>query len=266
MPSAADNADTRRAVQRVFRGHPVPRTRVQRTTLKPDERSNRSPEDLQREQRNGPSFGIIINWLKASPIRPSWREMSPQNLEVNRYWRLWDSLSIHDGVLTYRWETANRDGVSLRVLPRCIRWDAWRQLHEDPCGGHLGISKTLEKLRERFFWAGQSLDVKKWCEACTICSAKKGPPRQPCRGTIDGTWFPTRDLVRDRTDMRSAGGHPNGGAGRCRRTTWGPCDAADPEERVYTDTVSRCDQMRLNPDVRRGTRRRQPPLRYGGGS
>ena len=33
--------------------------RVQRTTLKPDERSNRSPEDLQREQRNDPSLGII---------------------------------------------------------------------------------------------------------------------------------------------------------------------------------------------------------------
>ena len=216
--------------------------RVQRTTLKPDERSNRSPEDLQREQRNDHSLGIIINWLEARPVRPSWREVSPQSLEVKRYGRLWDSLSIEDGVLTYRWETANRDeGVSLRVLPRCMRWDAWRQLHEDPCGGHLGISKTLGKLRERFFWAGQSFDVKKWCEACTICSAKKGPPKKPCHGTIDGTWFPTRDLVPDRTDLRSAEGHPNGGAGRRRRTGWGPCDAADPKERVYTDTVSRCD-------------------------
>ena len=134
--------------------------RVQRLTLKPDERSNRSPEDLRREQRNDPSLGIIINWLEASPIRPSWREMSPQSLEVMSYRRLWESLSIQDGVLTYRWETANRDvGISLRVLPRCMRRDAWSQLHEDPGGGHLGISKTLGKLRELFFWTGQSLDV-----------------------------------------------------------------------------------------------------------
>ena len=153
--------------------------RVQRTTLKPDERSNRSPEDLQREQRNDPSLGIIINWLEASPIQRSWREVSPQSLEVKSYWRLWESLSIQDGVLTYRWETANRDvGISLRVLPRCLRWDAWSQLHEDPGGEHLGISKTLGKLRERFFWTGQSLDVKKWCEACNTCSAKKGPARK----------------------------------------------------------------------------------------
>ena len=81
--------------------------RVQRTTLKPDERSNRSPEGLQREQRNDPSLGIIINWLENRPIRPSWREVSPQSLEVKRYWRLWESLSIQDGILTYRWETAN---------------------------------------------------------------------------------------------------------------------------------------------------------------
>ena len=154
--------------------------RVQRTKLKPDERSNRSPEDLQREHRNDPSLGNIINWLEASPIRPSWREVSPQSLEVKSYWRLWESLSIQDGVLTYRWETANRDvGISLRVLPRCMRWDAWSQLHEDPGGGHLGISKTLGKLRERFFWTGQSLDINKWCEACNTCSAKKGPARKP---------------------------------------------------------------------------------------
>ena len=75
--------------------------RVQRTTLKPDGRSNRPLlEDLQREQRNDTSLGIIINWPEARPVRPSWREVSPQSLEVKRYWRLWDSLSIHDGVLT----------------------------------------------------------------------------------------------------------------------------------------------------------------------
>ena len=52
---------------------------VQRTTLKPDERSNRSPEDLQREQRNDHSLGIIINWLEARPVRPSWREVSSKS-------------------------------------------------------------------------------------------------------------------------------------------------------------------------------------------
>ena len=95
--------------------------RVQRTTPKPDERSNRSPENLQGEQRNDPSLGIIITWLEASPIRPSWREVSPRSPEVKSYWRLWESLSIQDGVLTYRWETANRDvGIPVRVLPRCV--------------------------------------------------------------------------------------------------------------------------------------------------
>ena len=154
--------------------------RVQRTTLTPDEQSNRSLEDLRREQRNDPALRIIIAWLEAGPTRPSWREVSPQSSEVKSYWRLWESLCIQDGVLTYRWESANGDrSISLRVLPQCMRRDAWRQLHEDHGGGHLGISKTLGKLRERFFWTGQSLDVKKWCEACTTCSAKKGPPRKP---------------------------------------------------------------------------------------
>ena len=60
---------------------------------------------------NDPSLGIIINWLEARPILPSWREVFPQSLEVKRYWRLWDLLSIQDGVVT----TVGRQRTEMKV-------------------------------------------------------------------------------------------------------------------------------------------------------
>ena len=97
-------------------------------------------------------------------------------MDVKSYWRLWNSLEIKVGVLFYKWESANsKDPVLLRVLPEAMRRDAWEQLHVDHGGGHMGTQKTMSKLRARFFWVGQRLDVKRWCESCHICQSNMGP-------------------------------------------------------------------------------------------
>ena len=37
--------------------------------------------------------------------------------------------------------------------------------------GHLG-EETLSRLRERFYWPGQSEEVKQWCQDCPQCATK----------------------------------------------------------------------------------------------
>ena len=44
------------------------------------------------------------------------------------------------------------------VVPVTLRSLVIEQLHDK--SGHLGVQKTLEKLRERFYWPGCDLDVK----------------------------------------------------------------------------------------------------------
>ena len=153
---------------------------VRRTTIEPDgDASSRSVDSLKAEQRRDPVLGVILRWLEAYPARPDWKSVSPQSAEVKAYWKLWESLYLQNGVLFYRWESAAGDHLlSLRVLPTAMREDAWKQLHTDHGGGHMGTRKTMGKLRERFFWVGQRFDVKRWCQSCAICQARKGPPRQ----------------------------------------------------------------------------------------
>ena len=41
----------------------------------------------------------------------------------------------------------------------------------------MGVRKTLEKIRRRFYWPGQKSDVVKWCSNCIACNSRKSPPR-----------------------------------------------------------------------------------------
>ena len=63
------------------------------------------------------------------------------------------------------------------VVPRSSIGSVLQQLHSSPSGGHLGIFKTLEKVRSRFYWPGQRHDIEDWCRACELCAARKSPPR-----------------------------------------------------------------------------------------
>ena len=53
------------------------------------------------------------------------------------------------------------------------------QLHGTETSGHFGVSKTLQRLKQRFYWPSCGFDVKQWCENCDKCSSRKGPRRKP---------------------------------------------------------------------------------------
>ena len=48
-----------------------------------------------------------------------------------------------------------------------------------PMGAHLGESKTLQKLKERFYWPGHPADVQVWCRSCEPCAQRKMPNPKP---------------------------------------------------------------------------------------
>lgn len=45
------------------------------------------------------------------------------------------------------------------------------EIHERKSGGHLGVDKILDKIRQRFYRD----DVESWCRKCQKCGATKGP-------------------------------------------------------------------------------------------
>ena len=65
------------------------------------------------------------------------------------------------------------------VLPLPLRTLVLKHLHNSPTEGHLALTKTMQRIRDRFYWIGCRRDVQFWCQKCDLCSACKGPPRKP---------------------------------------------------------------------------------------
>ena len=59
-------------------------------------------------------------------------------------------------------------------------------LHDNICSGHLGISRTIARVRARFYWLGYKQDIINKCDTCHVCQARKMPvkptkaPLKPC--------------------------------------------------------------------------------------
>lgn len=47
--------------------------------------------------------------------------------------------------------------------------------HDNRSSGHLGVRKTLAKLRQRYYWPGLQEDVRAYIAGCNQCSCAKGP-------------------------------------------------------------------------------------------
>ena len=72
-------------------------------------------------------------------------------------------------------DSMNHLVLGLRVVPETMKEEVLRDLHEGVMGGHLGEDKTLEKVKERFYWPGYHNDVKNWVNTCSDCAARKTP-------------------------------------------------------------------------------------------
>lgn len=142
-----------------------------------------SDERLREDQLKDADLAPIICWLEGGS-RPEWHQVAEKGSIVKSYWAQWDSLQMSGGVLKRLWESVNGTSNHLQiVLPKTRVKEVLEEIHNGKSGGHLGVNKTLAKLRQRFYWVNYKLDVEEWCRRCTTCAASKGP-RMRTRGSM----------------------------------------------------------------------------------
>ncbi len=136
------------------------------------------PDVCEAQQRDA-DIGPIITWIESGP-RPEWSVVAPYSAALKCYWAQWDSLRVKEGVLYRLWESPRGDQTVWQlIVPRSLQQDVFQQLHCSPTAGHFGVTKTLRRVRERFYWARNHQDVSDWCRSCTACASRKGPMRRP---------------------------------------------------------------------------------------
>lgn len=96
-------------------------------------------------------------------------EVRKESHYTRRLPQIWNQVYVHNGIL---W----RMYVSLNVLKNHQRYNKWSLNHYGRkfwVSGHLGVDKTMEQLKEWFYWPGYHTDVSDWCWNCPTCSSRK---------------------------------------------------------------------------------------------
>ncbi|GBN45417.1 Retrovirus-related Pol polyprotein from transposon 412, partial [Araneus ventricosus] len=78
-----------------------------------------SSNEVQKAQLEDPAIRPILEKKLNSEDRPSWQEIALESPATKRYWALWDSLHLKDGIFYHKWESD--DGSFYRwqlILPK----------------------------------------------------------------------------------------------------------------------------------------------------
>ena len=74
---------------------------------------------------------------------------------------------LHNGVLCRHYKEPSTDMVNIQfVIPQVLRDTVIKETHGL---GHLGIRKTLDVIKSRFYWPGYEADVDNWIKQCSEC-------------------------------------------------------------------------------------------------
>ena len=135
-------------------------------------------EDMRKAQMEDTSIQWVLEEKGRLAERPDWKVISSKSSAMQTYWRLWDQLTVKDGVLCRRWQSDDGRLVKWRtVLPEKYRLDLVRELHGGKSSGHLGVKKTTAKVCAKFYWSGIHADVRSAIRQCNVCAKRKSPAK-----------------------------------------------------------------------------------------
>ena len=89
---------------------------------------------------------------------------------------------VEDDLLMRKWSSPAADGldwgvVSQVVVPTPFRHQVLSLAHETPWAGHLGVTKTYNRVLKHFFWPKLRTSVARFCKTCYTCQVT-GKPNQ----------------------------------------------------------------------------------------
>lgn len=76
--------------------------------------------------------------------------------------------------ILYKRNTRTDGNEHLLVIPHGMRREILYQNHNEPVAGHLGFSKTFNRIRDRYYWDSMQADIEKDVKGCPNCQARKG--------------------------------------------------------------------------------------------
>ena len=124
---------------------------------------SKSKSEIKEAQVNDENLSIIHNMKSCLSNRPSWKDVSIENTVVKKYWSQWDRIVIEDNILYRKWVNSNSgDSILQLLIPNIWKSEVIELMHDNPLSGHLGITRTITRVQNRFYWVGYKEDISNW--------------------------------------------------------------------------------------------------------
>jgi hypothetical protein len=133
--------------------------------IKDIESEEMSLRSLQEKDR---ALQVVKTWVTEGK-KHSYSAISSEGRVPKSLWSQFESLKVNDGILYREWV----DGKEA-VVPSNKRRTVLAQYHDNRSSGHFGVSKTLSKIRQGYYWPGLQADVRSHIAGCDKCSRRKG--------------------------------------------------------------------------------------------
>eukprot|EP00117_Sycon_ciliatum_P025918 scpid18163/ scgid5290/ Retrovirus-related Pol polyprotein from transposon 412; Protease; Reverse transcriptase; Endonuclease len=159
-----------------------------------------SLDGLRQAQEADPDISIVIGWQQALLDRPTRSDSALHGVSVGvlRLWGQWKRLKLINNVLYRMYYPDNKEPIMQLVVPDSLKPAILKAVHADVSGGHLGIERTLDKLRKRCYWPFMTASVSDFCNSCPVCESRKTPaPKQHAPLVQEQPSFPLERVAID---------------------------------------------------------------------
>ena len=128
------------------------------------------PRQMRAAHRNDQVIGTLYPFVNCR-VKPELRSLSPGK-ELRALLKEFSYLVIRRGVIHRKTSTEDKERWQI-VLPKEYHPHGHERTHDDI--GHLGQDKTLELVRDRYFWPGMTADVEEKVRECESYLCRKAP-------------------------------------------------------------------------------------------
>ena len=88
--------------------------------------------------------------------------------------RYYDRLFLREGILVRALGKKHHPHY-VAVVPKSLTTNIVQAMHDNPFAGHMGITRTEDRIRQRFFWPGIRRSVQEYIKQCAACIRRKAP-------------------------------------------------------------------------------------------
>ena len=129
-------------------------------------------------QEEDPDIRTAISWVRENS-KPPFRDIASGSYRLKSLWNQYELLTLQDEILVRTLIDTDQPSKVLvqKVVPIKQRRKVLEYAHDIRASGHLGIKKTLAKIRHTYYWPGLQSDVRMYVAGSETCAKRKGPNR-----------------------------------------------------------------------------------------